>query len=68
MTTQPDTDLASEANASTTARIVDSLTRAIVDHRLHPGTKLAEQKLAEGPPGSRRHRSPPAASDSTLAR
>ena len=47
MTTQPDTDLASEANASTTARIVDSLTRAIVDHRLHPGTKLAEQKLAD---------------------
>lgn len=47
MTTQSDTDLASEANASTTARIVDSLTRAIVDHRLHPGTKLAEQKLAD---------------------
>ena len=27
--------------------IVDSLTRAIVEHRLHPGTKLAEQKLAD---------------------
>lgn len=26
--------------------IVDALTRAIVEHRLHPGTKLAEQKLA----------------------
>jgi DNA-binding GntR family transcriptional regulator len=26
---------------------VEALTRAIVDHRLHPGTKLAEQKLAD---------------------
>ncbi len=33
--------------ASTTAHIVESLTRAIVEHRLHPGTKLAEQKLAD---------------------
>ncbi len=32
---------------STTSAIVDALTRAIVDHRLHPGTKLAEQKLAD---------------------
>jgi DNA-binding GntR family transcriptional regulator len=32
---------------STTTAIVDALTRAIVDHRLHPGTKLAEQKLAD---------------------
>ena len=32
---------------STTATIVEALTRAIVDHRLHPGTKLAEQKLAD---------------------
>ena len=32
--------------SSTTSFIVESLTRAIVDHRLHPGTKLAEQKLA----------------------
>lgn len=33
--------------ASTTTSIVDALTRAIVEHRLHPGTKLAEQKLAD---------------------
>ena len=32
--------------ASTTRSIVDALTRAIVDHRLQPGSKLAEQKLA----------------------
>lgn len=32
---------------STTTVIVDALTRAIVEHRLHPGTKLAEQKLAD---------------------
>ena len=32
---------------SSTALIVGSLTRAIVEHRLHPGTKLAEQKLAD---------------------
>ena len=32
---------------SSTAQIVESLTRAIVEHRLHPGTKLAEQKLAD---------------------
>jgi DNA-binding GntR family transcriptional regulator len=32
---------------STTRSIVEALTRAIVDHRLHPGTKLAEQKLAD---------------------
>lgn len=32
---------------SSTALIVASLTRAIVEHRLHPGTKLAEQKLAD---------------------
>jgi DNA-binding GntR family transcriptional regulator len=32
---------------STTAQIVDSLTRAIALHRLQPGTKLAEQKLAD---------------------
>ena len=32
---------------STTSFIVDSLTKAIVEHRLHPGTKLAEQKLAD---------------------
>ncbi|MGH6627931.1 MAG: GntR family transcriptional regulator [Burkholderiaceae bacterium] len=33
--------------SSTTSFIVEALTRAIVDHRLHPGTKLAEQKLAD---------------------
>ncbi|WP_291011163.1 GntR family transcriptional regulator [Hydrogenophaga sp.] len=32
---------------SSTHHIVESLTRAIVEHRLHPGTKLAEQKLAD---------------------
>jgi DNA-binding GntR family transcriptional regulator len=32
---------------SSTHLIVESLTRAIVEHRLHPGTKLAEQKLAD---------------------
>lgn len=32
---------------SSTRHIVESLTRAIVEHRLHPGTKLAEQKLAD---------------------
>jgi DNA-binding GntR family transcriptional regulator len=33
--------------SSTTRLIVDSLTKAIVEHRLLPGTKLAEQKLAD---------------------
>jgi DNA-binding GntR family transcriptional regulator len=32
---------------STTHFIVESLTRAIVEHKLQPGTKLAEQKLAD---------------------
>jgi DNA-binding GntR family transcriptional regulator len=32
---------------STTDFIVEALTRAIVEHRLQPGTKLAEQKLAD---------------------
>lgn len=32
---------------SSTAAIVESLTRAIVEHRLQPGAKLAEQKLAD---------------------
>ena len=32
---------------STTRTIADALTRAIVEHRLQPGTKLAEQKLAD---------------------
>ena len=34
------------ASNSATSAIVDTLTKAIVEHRLHPGTKLAEQKLA----------------------
>ncbi len=33
--------------SSTTSAIVEALTRAIVEHRLRPGTKLAEQKLAD---------------------
>jgi DNA-binding GntR family transcriptional regulator len=33
--------------SSATSVIVESLTRAIVEHRLQPGTKLAEQKLAD---------------------
>jgi DNA-binding GntR family transcriptional regulator len=33
--------------SSTTHFIVESLTRAIVEHKLQPGTKLAEQKLAD---------------------
>ena len=32
---------------NTTHAIVDALTKAIVEHRLLPGTKLAEQKLAD---------------------
>jgi DNA-binding GntR family transcriptional regulator len=34
-------------DATTTGLIVESLTRAIVEHRLQPGTKLSEQKLAD---------------------
>jgi len=33
--------------STSTHQIVESLTKAIVEHRLHPGTKLAEQKLAD---------------------
>ena len=33
--------------SSSTSAIVDALTRAIATHRLQPGTKLAEQKLAD---------------------
>ena len=33
--------------ASSTTQIVQALTQAIVEHRLQPGTKLAEQKLAD---------------------
>ncbi|MBY0463502.1 MAG: GntR family transcriptional regulator, partial [Burkholderiales bacterium] len=47
MNARTDTPDREESTASATARIVESLTRAIVEHRLHPGTKLAEQKLAD---------------------
>ena len=33
--------------STTTHAIVEAITRAIVDHKLQPGTKLAEQKLAD---------------------
>ena len=33
--------------STTTRTIADALTRAIVEHRLRPGTKLGEQKLAD---------------------
>ncbi len=36
-----------EAGASATQRIVESITTAIVERRLMPGTKLAEQRLAD---------------------
>ena len=35
------------ATLSSTRAIVDALTKAIVEHRLQPGSKLAEQKLAD---------------------
>ena len=35
------------AGNSSTARIVLSITQAIVERRLMPGTKLAEQKIAD---------------------
>ena len=38
---------ASAKETSTTHSIVEALTRAIVEHRLLPGAKLAEQKLAD---------------------
>ena len=34
-------------DSTTTSAIVDALTKAIVEHRLQPGSKLAEQKLAD---------------------
>jgi DNA-binding GntR family transcriptional regulator len=34
-------------SSTATRSIVNALTKAIVEHRLHPGTKLAEQKLAD---------------------
>jgi DNA-binding GntR family transcriptional regulator len=38
---------AADAGASATQRIADSITKAIVERRLMPGTKLAEQKIAD---------------------
>jgi DNA-binding GntR family transcriptional regulator len=38
---------AADAGASATQRIADSITTAIVERRLMPGTKLAEQKIAD---------------------
>jgi len=38
---------AAGADASVTQRIVESVTTAIVERRLMPGTKLAEQKIAD---------------------
>ena len=36
-----------DTSSSSTDQIVQALTRAIVEHRLQPGAKLAEQKLAD---------------------
>ena len=41
------TNPAVASHANPTNAIVEALTKAIVEHRLHPGTKLAEQKLAD---------------------
>ena len=38
---------AAEGGASSTQRIAESITTAIVERRLMPGTKLAEQKIAD---------------------
>jgi len=38
---------AGDASLSSTQRIVESITTAIVERRLMPGTKLAEQKIAD---------------------
>jgi len=38
---------ADAANPGSTGRIVDAITAAIVERRLMPGTKLAEQKIAD---------------------
>ena len=44
-----------ESSTTNTNTIVEALTKAIVEHRLHPGTKLAEQKLADHFGVSRTH-------------
>ena len=41
-----ETSSSTSSTTSTTHSIVEALTRAIVEHRLLPGAKLAEQKLA----------------------
>ena len=43
----PGAPAAPPALPSTTRFIVEALTKAIVAHRLHPGTKLSEQKVAD---------------------
>ena len=46
--TSPSKDPRNCMDTTTATRsIVDALTKAIVEHRLHPGSKLAEQKLAD---------------------
>jgi DNA-binding GntR family transcriptional regulator len=40
-------DAAEPARAGATERIVESITSAIIERRLMPGTKLAEQKIAD---------------------
>ena len=42
-----ETSTTAASTTSSTNHSVESLTRAIVEHCLHPGTKLAEQKLAD---------------------
>jgi DNA-binding GntR family transcriptional regulator len=44
---QPIRPLPDAAGTSATQRIVDSITTAIVERRLMPGTKLAEQQIAD---------------------
>ena len=53
---------ASGVAASATQRIVESITSAIVERRLMPGTKLVEQKIADIFKVSRTHRAPGAES------
>lgn len=43
----PATEAGTAAPTGSTDRIVDAITRAIVERRLMPGTKLSEQKLAD---------------------
>lgn len=45
--TAPAADAADAAGPGTTQRIVDSITTAIIERRLMPGTKLAEQQIAD---------------------